>query len=540
MTPTPTQVSGVCEGNHNDRSYDQFLDSMTERLLRNINNGSEPLFTTNAPNLWEKYLNSFQDPTERQYHNCHACRHFIERFGHLVTIEANGGIASAIWCADDAPPAYKDAIRALEYGVRGTKITGVFLSSESVWGTPVTGVWTHLSVRPPASIRHRCATQTAGQRMAEKREDFLTVGTALREFSRKHLETALKLLKTDSLYRSEKVLGQAEWLHKLHVDVDSARGIGKTNLVWKAIATAPAGFCHPRSSMIGTLLEDIAAGKDFNEVSKAFAAKMHPLSYQRPQAAPSAGAIAAAEKIFEQLNAAGSLARRFARLDEVQALWRPFPVKSEKSTDGLFGHLQTKSEDRDKAVDMRVPAQTMTWVKFQETALPTAARIELLAPRAGSYSPLVTAVNADAPPILQWDQEDRRNPVSWYFWHGGSSASSFGLAGGSFVEVEAVALKPSMWNEGYEHHGAGVMFVLKGAHETKDGGAGLFPEMLKAELHGIRSVLESYSRGARIEGLDEPHAAGIMLTKSSSGWATTRLRVYSSGGTMEYKLDRWD
>ena len=87
---------------------------------------------------------------------------------------------------------------------------------------------------------------------------------AMGEFTREHLETALTLLKTDSLYRSEKVLGQTEWLHGLHVARAAAHGsAANANVVWRAVATAPAGFCHPRSSMIGTLLEDIAAGKDF-------------------------------------------------------------------------------------------------------------------------------------------------------------------------------------------------------------------------------------------------------------------------------------
>jgi hypothetical protein len=380
------------------------------------------------------------------------------------------------------------------------------------------------------------ATQTAGQAMAEKREDFKTVMHALNEFTQPHLETALTLLKTEALYRSEKVLGQAEWLHALHVARAAAHGAGKANAVWRAIATAPAGFCHPRSSMIGTLLEDIAAGKDFGDVSRAFAAKMHPLAYQRPQAAPTAGAIAAAEKVMQQLGAAGALARRFARVDELRALWRPTPKKDEAPAGGVFGHLKPKGAE---APNMSIPAQTMTWDKFQRTVLPSAERIEFLAPSRGSYTALVTAVNAEAPPILQWDREDARNPVSWYFWNGGSSAASFGLAAGAFVPVEAIAFKPSMWNGGNEHQGQGVLFVLAGARESKQAGAALFPEILKAEFHGIRSVLEAYSLGASIEGMKEPHAAGVMLTKGDKAWQAT-VRVWSGGKSLDYCLDRWD
>lgn len=531
-----TDMQTVCNiaGNAQDQEYDEFLFRLNDRFLENCGNGSLPLFTTDANDLWGIYLNSFTDPDERQYHNCHACRQFIERFGALVTIRDDGITVPAIWHEDDAPDAYKPAIAAMARLVRKAKVTGVFMSSDRVWGTPETGVWHHLAVTPPTAILHKRATLTAGQAMAEKREDFKTVMHALNEFTQPHLELALALLKTDALYRSEKVLGQAEWLHGLHVARAAAHGSAKANVVWRAVAIAPAGFCHPRSSMIGTLLEDIAAGKDFDEVSRAFAAKMHPLAYQRPQAAPTTGAIAAAEKLIQQLGAAGSLDRRFARLDEVQALWRPSP-KQEKSAGGIFGHLKPKGI---KQPALSIPAKVMTWEKFRQTVLPTAERMALQVPSRGPFTALVTAVNPDAPPILQWDHDDARNPVSWYFWNGGALASQFGLAGGTFVDVEALALKPSMWKVGQDHQGAGVLFVLAGARESRQAGSALFPEIMKSEFHGIRSVIEAYSLSATIAGMEQPHAAGVMLNKGDT-WSAT-VRVWVSGHSMDYKLDRWD
>lgn len=531
-----TAMQTACNvGNSSDHEYDEFLYRLNKRFLENCGNGSRPLFTTDTKSLWDLYLDSFTDPAERQYHNCHACRHFIERFGSLVTISDDGLTMPAIWHEDDAPTIYKRAVAAMAKAVRRAKVNGVFLSSGEMWGTPKTGIWRHFAVCPPSGMVFKCLTQTAGQAMAEKREDFKTVMHAMGEFTREHLETALTLLKTDSLYRSEKVLGQAEWLHGLHVARAAAHGsAANANVVWRAVATAPAGFCHPRSSMIGTLLEDIAAGKDFDEVSRDFAAKMHPLAYQRPQAAPTTGAIAAAEKLIQQLGAAGSLDRRFARLDEVQALWRPAP-KQEKSVDGIFGHLKQKLT---KQPVLSIPAKVMTWEKFRQTVLPTAERMAFQVPSRGPFTALVTAVNPDAPPILQWDSDDARNPVSWYFWHGGSLASQFGLQGGAFVDVEALALKPSMWNGWQEHHGAGILFVLAGARESRQAGAALFPEILKSEFHGIRSVIEAYSLSATIAGMDQPHAAGVMLNKGDT-WNAT-VRVWVSGHSMDYKLDRWD
>lgn len=520
--------------NHDDSEYAEFMDRIQQRFMDNINGGSESLFTTDAKDLWAIYLDSFNDPDERQYHNCHSCRHFIERFGGLVTINDQGITTSAIWSDVDAPVNYVKAIASLNKTVRRAKVTGVFLSSDKVWGQPVTGQWMHLAVKPPAVILYKRSVLTAGQAMAEKRENFRTVIRALADFSKDHLEMALTLLKTDSLYRSEKVLGQAVWLYDLQSAFTSSKG-NRSNIVWKAVATSPSGFCHPKSSMIGTLLEDIAAGKDFSEVSRAFSAKMHPLAYQRPQAAPSSAEISEAEKIIQQLNAAGSLDRRFCRLDEVRALWKPQCSNNEQAT-GVFGHLKTKSHSPS---NIAIPPQVMTWEKFQRTVLPTAEQIEFKAPINGNYAALLTAVNADSPPIIQWDLEESRNPVSWYLWYGGSSAESFGLRGDQFVKVDAITLKPSMWNGDFEHHGAGLIFILSGAQETRQSGNALFPEILKPEFRPIRSVIAAYSKTAKIQGMNEPHAAGVLVDKNKSPWNVT-VRVFSNGKSLDYRLDRWD
>jgi hypothetical protein len=179
-------------------------------------------------------------------------------------------------------------------------------------------------------------------------------------------------------------------------------------------------------------------------------------------------------------------------------------------------------------------------VRFQRTVLPTAERIEILCPHAGPYTSLLTAADTDAPPILQWDNEDNRNPVSWYFWHGGSPASQFCLTASKFHSVNAIALKPSMWTGGHEHQGAGVLFIIDGASDMNQLGSCLFPEILKSELHGVRSVIEAHLRTSTPEGSDQQSAAGLMLQKGNGNQWNTRLRVWSAGRHIDYKLDRWD
>lgn len=528
-------IAPVGNGNCSDADYGAYLDRIRARFAA-LAGAGVPLFATNAGNLFQTYLDAF--PADlRQYHDCYACRQFMNRFGGLVTIAEDGATDTPIWSEADAPEVYKGPVHALVRAVRKAKVTGVFLSKDPVLGTPLTGVWAHPSVRLTTVFRH--PVLTAGQAMAEKREDYVTVTRALGEFKLAQIEQALTLLDTEALYRSEKVRGPVQWLRDVYVARDAAHPSRRANILWRAVALAPSGFCHPRSSMAGTLLEDIAAGMEFAEVSRRFAAKMHPLQYQRPLAAPSAQNIAQGEKVIAAMGAQRSLLRRFARLDEIEAVWRPKDVTpTAPSNGGVFGHLVVKGDEATKPIV--APAQTMTWEKFARTVLPTAEAIEFYAGHGrDNYAAIVTAVDPEAPPILQWDAPERRNPFSWYVWHGGAPPEQFSLKGGAWHRVSAVTLTPWMWRDVQSsHHAKGVIFVLAEARETRQSGAALFPEILKSELHAVRATIEAYSRGAEIADMAEGTACGYMAS-AGQNW-NLLLRVKSGGRSAQYKLDRWD
>lgn len=520
--------------------YDAFLAHIRSSFLANVQNDDTPLFTTDTQDLYAAYLDALP-PEQRQYNTCIQCSRFLNGYGGLVTIDANGFILPAMWNEANAPASYRQIIAVLARLVRKSRVTGVFLSSEAELGKSQTGKWHHMAVTQPTAMIFKHPILSANQMWSEKHEDFSTVRYALDIYKLSTLKTALTLLQTDSLYRSEKVLGAAQWLYNLQEKVTAAQSQAiRNNIIWRAIATAPAGFCHPRSSMIGTLLDDITTGMSFQLVSQRFATKMNPTQYLRPQAAPSEGTIIQAEKIMAQLQAENALARRFARVDELKAIWRPTTNKRSSAPKGIFGHLITKAATLASA-NMNVPTVTMTWHKFSRTVLPTAERIELYTPATKrSYAALVTAVNTAAPPIFQWDHADARNPVSWYVWVDGSVPQDFCLAADQFHDIAAITFKPSMWGgeDQCPNQSQGVIFIMAGARETKQSGVAIFPECLKAEFHGIRSVIEAYSRNATIAGMNEPHACGLLL--SNGGTWETLFRVTTKGVTATYRLDRWD
>lgn len=537
-----------------DESYKAFRAS-TRKRFTSVASRSAALFTTDVdPDaLWESYLGAVDD---RRTHDCSACRSFVKRYGGLVTISPEGRAKTALWRShggQGVPGQYQSAVLAMARLVNKSRVTGVFLSEASTWGQPVTGDWTHVAVTQPAKLVFRKTLLTAGQRMAELREDFATISRAVVDFDVSVVEQALTVLALESLHRSEKVRGPAQWLLDLHEARSGAKGDARRNVTWLAVATAPPGFTHPRTTMIGTLLVDIADGLSFEDASRRFASNMHPLRYQRPQAPPSSGQVAQAEKIVQALDAEGAFSRRFCHLDEVDSLWAPTtnskaPTKGKD--EGLFSNVETKLPSggprKRQGVPMVAPAAAMSWSMFRSEVLTEAKRVEFFAPRQRlGYTALVIATDQESAPILQWDSLEQRNTVSWYVWNGGSTAESFSLEPGKFHDVTAVTLKPPMWYGGedrFDHQGQGVIFLIDGASDThRNGGVGLFPECLRTELRAVRKTIESFSRNATIEDAGGPYAAGLLFTKGSSKWNGGRFRVTSiAGGITEYQLDRWE
>lgn len=525
MINHPNRRKAAVSTHNHDRDYSALLDSVAATFARRTAE-CKAVFQTDAAGLNEAYLDNL--PSERQVHNCQACRRFIERFGSLVTVDDAGALHSVMWSPDGAPKFYQEAFGEMQYRVERARIEAPFLSKAPIWGEPLTGTWSHISARPPATLIYRGSLLTGPQAMAAAKESYRTVAAALAEFSKAALDQAIRVLEAGAVSRSEHFVAPVKWLRDLQ---DRPKGRRGENILWRAIASAPEGYCHPRASVIGSLLEDIIAGLAFEDIKARFNAKVAPLAYQRPQAAPSSGNIAAAEAMMEKLGLGPALERRFARIEDLETIWEPAAAK-EARAGGVFGHLKAKA-DKASVPPLDLPPTVMTWQKFAAAVMPKAERLEFYVPVHGQFLAMVTAVHADAPSLLKWD-----NPVSWYVYPGGASAQQFGLAGNFWVKVTAVSNLPTMWGPlPMPHLHEGAMIVLEGCKDSRNAGAGLFPEILHSELHAIRSTIEAYSAGAKIAGREEASACGYDFRR---GHAQGRLRAFSAGAWQEYWIDRWD
>ncbi len=114
--------------------------------------GPDPvhLFTTDGSALHSRFLAALPE-TRRQRLTCSACRRFMERYGGLVRVAADGATVPVLWAAEGTPEPYVAAIGALASAVSRAPIVGVFMATEQVWGQPATGEWQHFAVVPSAA-----------------------------------------------------------------------------------------------------------------------------------------------------------------------------------------------------------------------------------------------------------------------------------------------------------------------------------------------------------------------------------------------------
>lgn len=545
------------EGVPSDTEYVEWINRVQARFQAASGTKSNPipLFytreTRNDQTPFDIYLNGMPVAT-RQHHNCSACRHFFNHFSGLVQVQEDGSLKSALFDLADTPEYYRPSISKLLREVEHSTITRPFYTELEMLGTRQTGLWHHMAVVPVTK------TEDAGAVAARKVQDLEQVRRAIIEFPQDVLNKAVTLLDSDMLYRSEKVIAPATWLRDVAqrwLDNDHTKARG--NLLWDAVVRAPAGFCHPRTSMIGTLLEDLMTLKcgqhpsiTLDVVVQKFKAKMNPLDYQRPQAPPKAGTIAQAGKLVEELGITDSLRRRWMDISEVEhRLWNSYAeqVDSSQAPTGIFNYLLNKSVKTPELVSGT--ALHVSWHKFSRDVMPTAQAIQYSVPPSNeNYVALVTSAVEGSKPIMQWDYDEARNPVSWYTYanrsYSGSQAAAtpegFNLPRNSMVNVLAITKMPHEWGTtAPQNMTAGVIFLLEGCKDMNNPGLALFPENMKSFTHGIRSVIEAHSASTPMESPEGlTPAAGLMLSANNVNAA--QFQVLVGGVRFKYIIDRWE
>lgn len=515
-------------------TYEEFIANLRMHFERFATTNT--LLTVSTHALWTCFLACI--PTmKRKTYACRACESFMKRWGGAVVVGPDGAVRSALWSLPESmvPRDLREAVRNVNLEVLGRPVDGGLVSSSRELGLAFGGGFTHMSVLLPKPT-WSSNLKTEGQRRAELRERFKDLKHAMDEWSQKVHVAAIDVLRFNGMERHEKFLAHATWLLQCKDLLRGKRNKAYDNLLWKAVVAAPEGWCSPRSQVVGSLLDDLSAGMKLDVVRKRFNDKVEPLAYQRPQAPPKTGTIDRAEKIFETLNLGRSLERRMARVHELERTWRPRQYTNPSK--GLFEDLRST----DAPLGQAMMSKPMSWRSFDEDFLQKnlVAAIYVNVPAVSkAFIAFTSAVHEDAEPLLRWDSLEKRNPVAWYFYASASGASHWNLRP-TWTECLGIARRPS-WGGAHGHGFEDTpTLLLAGMKDLNARHLGLFPEIMRTELHEVRSVIEAHSKTRQ---LIEGEAGGIIAAGIDVPSCTEQSRLHlrtvlTTGAVVETYIDR--
>lgn len=375
------------------------------------------LFLTNVDRdaMWETYLNSFEEGTERQEHNCSCCRQFIKNYGNVVAII--NGVPVSIWNFE-ADEQFAKTVSDMNTFVLSQPIRDVFFSESKKCGTDSNRetkedgqviIWNHFFLDMPKEYVHS-GSKSVESVMSDFRANKDVFKRSLEEIPVSTVETVLELIAQNSLYRGEefKNILDAFLVHaKQYATLENDKDV----YAWQFSTQSSNTVAKIRNSAIGTLLVDISEGKELDYAVSAFEKMVAPTNYKRPNAIVTPSMVAAAETRITELGLVDSLGRRFATPEDVSVNDLLFVNRdtAKSISGGVFEDLKEEAVVNPKQFSKTEEVSIDT---FLNELLPTAKGLEILFEnsQASNLVSLIAPSNAEAPTLFKWD-----NPFSWCY-----------------------------------------------------------------------------------------------------------------------------
>lgn len=360
--------------------------------------------------LWEAYLAGWDNPEEKQYHNCNSCKSFIRQFGNVVGIR-DGKIIS-VWDTE-VEDEFKASVENMRRIIHNSSIESAYFTTPELSsiskksnvkmledGTAHT--WNHLY----ADVESRYVSEDAPSKASviNSAKDVLERG--LNEISMEALETTLELIDDNTLYRGKEFRNQVEAFQRILFQYRVTED--KNTFLWYTAATLNHAVTHFKNSVIGTLVYDMSTGTDTEDAVKIYESKVAPHNYKRPKAVVTKSQIASMKEALDKEGYLNSLNRRFASPHDIPA------------TKNLYVHRTTvKQVDIFDEIESEV---TINPRKYQNSSeldltefvsnLKDISDIEVLVENKHMKN-FVSLITGDAPSMFKWD-----NTFSWAYTGG--------------------------------------------------------------------------------------------------------------------------
>jgi len=385
-------------------------------------NSNHAFFLTSVSkdDLWDTYLESFPEGTnvilkERREFDCTCCRAFIKRYGNIVIVDNNNKLTS-IWDVKDAEYPFNIVSEKLSELIKSSPIIDVFISKEKKLGVDVSRCiegdkvieWEHFYYELPQKHVNKEADTISGQQSLH-RDSKNTFKRALDEISLDAIKIILGLIYQNSLYRGVEYSPLMISLLKFKTDYAEIKNSDKDIWCWK---NSYLNFVsRVRNTAIGTLLVDLSENVDIDTAVTKFEKVMAPENYKRPKAIFTKKMVEEAEAKINEMGFTDSLARRFARLDDITVnnliyVNRDAKKKLKNSVfDDLKDDAKTNIKNFDKVESVHID-------DFINNILPTVTDLEIMleGKHEKNLMSLIAPKNKDAKTMFKWN-----NNFSWAY-----------------------------------------------------------------------------------------------------------------------------
>ena len=405
--------------------FEEFSKALNEHLEKMMRS-NRGLFqvAVDKDEMYNKYLDSYPLESNKIYRtrrefDCSCCHSFVKRMGNVVAL-IDGKVVT-IWGFHTGDAVYQPMLDAMDAYIKGKTISDVFFSGDEMIGTPVSREqledgtivkWNHMAVKLPKRyvIDKRFSSVEAEQGI--RRDTRNVFKRSLEEISIDATETVLELIGSNSLYRGEEWLGILQKFLKYQKEYAGLDATNKELYTWMNASVAGMSIGRIRNHSIGTLLVNISEGMDLDEAVRKYEQIVAPTNYKRPKAIFTKKMLEDAKKEIEKLGYMDSLARRFARLDDITVnniLFANRDAAKKMGGGDIFAEM---------AGDVAVNPKRFSKVeeigidKFVSDVLPGAREVEVLLENrhSGNLVSLIAPENVDAPSMFKWN-----NGFSWAY-----------------------------------------------------------------------------------------------------------------------------
>jgi hypothetical protein len=394
---------------------DMLMDHFNE-MVKDVNYLFE--VAVDKDELWNLYLDSFPAGTneiyrERRWHDCSCCRQFIKSIGNAVVIKDNK--IESIWDFKTNDTTYQPVLNALSDFIKSNAVSDIYVSKFKKIGTQKNyeemenghiHEWTHFYVELPDRFVDK-SSRSEGDIKGGYRDTRNVFKRSLDEISMDALDTILELITSNTLYKGEEWKNALTEFRRYKREYDKLSSDSEKNLyVWEKSVKVGIAIGRIRNHSIGTLLVNVSEGMNLDTAVKKYEQIVAPTNYKRSKPIYSKKMLEDAQKKIVELGYMDSLARRYAKLDDITVNDILFSNKdSAKRIEGavdIFGELAKNTKGRKTKKFSKVEEVTVD--TFINDILPTAREVELYLENKHSSNlvSLIAPENKDSKSMFKW------------------------------------------------------------------------------------------------------------------------------------------